>query len=139
MRAVGADELAASTAGIPVVWIKVGAFAIGAAVAGLGGGLYAHYTTFISPLAFGLPIAIVAVAYVLVGGLGSWLGPVVGVLFFLALTEGFRFLGEYRMMIYGMVVVIAMNVRPHGLIDAKMLRHLKGLLGSNRREGPGES
>jgi branched-chain amino acid transport system permease protein len=134
MRAVGSDELAAATAGISVVWIKVGAFAIGAAAAGLGGGLYAHYTTFISPLAFGLPIAIVAVAYVLVGGLGSWVGPVVGVLFFLALTEGLRFLGEYRMMIYGLVVVIAMNIRPHGLIDAKMLRHFKGMLRNTRRE-----
>ena len=139
MRAVGADELAAATAGIPVVWIKVGAFAIGAAAAGLGGGLYAHYTTFISPLAFGLPIAIVAVAYVLVGGLGSWLGPVVGVLFFLALTEGFRFLGEYRMMIYGLVVVIAMNIRPHGLVDAKMLRHVKNMLRNNRRGGREET
>ena len=128
MRAVGADELAAATAGIRVVWIKVGAFAIGAAAAGLGGGLYAHYTTFVSPLAFGLPIAIIAVAYVLVGGLGSWVGPVVGVLFFMALTEGLRFLGEYRMMIYGLVVVIAMNVRPHGLIDVKMLHHVKRLL-----------
>ena len=130
VRAVGADELAAATAGVNVVWIKVGAFAIGAATAGLGGGLYAHYTTFLSPLAFGLSIAIVAVAYVLVGGLGSWLGPVAGVLFFLALTEGLRFLGEYRMMIYGLAVVIAMNVRPHGLIDAKMMHRLKDLLGS---------
>jgi branched-chain amino acid transport system permease protein len=128
VRAVGADELAAATAGVNVVWIKVGAFAIGAAAAGLGGGLYAHYTTFLSPLAFGLSVAIIAVAYVLVGGLGSWLGPVVGVLFFLALTEGLRFLGEYRMMIYGIVVVIAMNVRPHGLIDAKMVYRLKSLL-----------
>jgi branched-chain amino acid transport system permease protein len=130
MRAVGTDELAAATAGISVVWIKVGAFAIGAAAAGLGGGLYAHYTTFLSPLAFGLSVAIIAVAYVLVGGLGSWLGPVAGVLFFLALTEGLRFLGEYRMMIYGLAVVIAMNVRPHGLIDAKMMHRLKELLGT---------
>ena len=133
MRAVGADELAAATAGVRVVWIKVGAFAIGAAAAGLGGGLYAHYTTFLSPLAFGLAIAIIAVAYVLVGGLGSWLGPVAGVLFFLALTEGLRFLGEYRMMIYGIVVVIAMNVRPHGLIDANMVHRLKGLLRAGTR------
>jgi branched-chain amino acid transport system permease protein len=130
MRAVGADELAAATAGISVVWIKVGAFAIGAAAAGLGGGLYAHYTTFLSPLAFGLSVAIIAVAYVLVGGLGSWLGPVAGVLFFLALTEGLRFLGEYRMMIYGLAVVIAMNVRPHGLVDAKIMHRLKDLLGT---------
>jgi branched-chain amino acid transport system permease protein len=133
VRAVGADELAAATAGVNVVWIKVGAFAIGAAAAGLGGGLYAHYTTFLSPLAFGLSVAIIAVAYVLVGGLGSWLGPVVGVLFFLALTEGLRFLGEYRMMIYGLVVVIAMNVRPHGLIDTKMVQRLKDLLRAGAR------
>jgi branched-chain amino acid transport system permease protein len=133
VRAVGADELAAATAGVNVVWIKVGAFAIGAAAAGLSGGLYAHYTTFLSPLAFGLSISIIAVAYVLVGGLGSWLGPVAGVLFFLALTEGLRFLGEYRMMIYGIVVVIAMNVRPHGLIDANVVHRLKDLLRAGAR------
>ncbi len=127
VRAVGADELAAATSGISVVWIKVGAFAIGAAAAGLGGGLYAHYTTFLSPLAFGLSVAIIAVAYALVGGLGSWLGPVAGVLFFLALTEGLRFLGEYRMMIYGIVVVLAMNLRPHGFIDASMMHRLRDL------------
>ncbi len=133
VRAVGADELAAATAGINVVWIKVGAFAIGAAAAGLGGGLYAHYTTFLSPLAFGLSVAIIAVAYVLVGGLGSWLGPVAGVLFFLVLTEGLRFLGEYRMMIYGAVVVIAMNVRPYGLVDAKMVHLVKNLFRTGAR------
>ena len=131
--------MAAATAGISVVWIKVGAFAIGAAAAGLGGGLYAHYTTFLSPLAFGLSIAIIAVAYVLVGGLGSWLGPVAGVLFFLALTEGLRFLGEYRMMIYGLAVVIAMNVRPHGLIDAKIMHRLKDLLGSRAQSARKET
>jgi len=139
MRAVGADELAAATAGISVVWIKVGAFAIGAAAAGLGGGLYAHFTTFLSPLAFGLSVAIIAVAYVLVGGLGSWLGPVAGVLFFLALTEGLRFLGEYRMMIYGLAVVIAMNVRPYGLIDAKLMHRLKDLLGSRAQSARKET
>lgn len=128
MRAVGADELAASMVGIRVVWIKVGAFTIGAAAAGLGGGLYAHYTTFLSHQAFGLSLALIAVAYVLVGGLGSFLGPIVGVLFFLALTEGLRFLGEYRMLIYGVVVVVAMNVRPHGLVDADVMHRLKNLL-----------
>ena len=128
MRAVGADELAASMVGIRVVWIKVGAFTIGAAAAGLGGGLYAHYTTFLSHQAFGLSLALIAVAYVLVGGLGSFLGPIVGVLFFLALTEGLRFLGDYRMLIYGAVVVVAMNVRPHGLVDADVMHRLKNLL-----------
>ncbi len=128
MRAVGADELAAAMVGIRVVWIKVGAFTIGAAAAGLGGGLYAHYTTFLSHQAFGLSLALIAVAYVLVGGLGSFLGPIVGVLFFLALTEGLRFLGDYRMLIYGVVVVVAMNVRPHGLVDADVMHRLKNLL-----------
>ncbi len=131
IRAVGADELAAAMVGIRVVWVKVGAFAIGAAVAGLAGGLYAHYTTFLSHQAFGLSLGVIAVAYVLVGGLGSFLGPVAGVLFFLALTEGLRFLGEYRMLIYGVMVVLAMNVRPHGLVDASIVRKLKRF--ANRR------
>ncbi len=125
MRAVGGDELAASMVGIRIVWVKVGAFTIGASVAGLAGGLYAHYTTFLSPLAFGLSLAVIAVAYVLVGGLGSFLGPVVGVVFFLLRTEGLRFLGEYRMIIYCMIVVLMMNVRPHGLIDDAVVHRVK--------------
>ncbi len=128
IRAVGADELAASMVGIRVVWVKVGAFAIGAAVAGLAGGLYAHYTTFLSHQACGFSLGVIAVAYVLVGGLGSFAGPVAGVLFFLALTEGLRFLGEYRMVIYGVVVILAMNVRPHGLVDAAVVQRFKHLV-----------
>ncbi len=128
MRAVGADELAAAMVGIRVVWVKVGAFAIGAAAAGLAGGVYAHYTTFLSHQAFGLHLGVIAVAYALVGGLGSFLGPIVGVVFFLLLTEGLRFLGEYRMIIYGAIVVLAMNVRPHGFVDNAMVRRLKHLI-----------
>ena len=52
-------------------------------------------------------------------------------LFFLGLTEGFRFLGEYRMLIYGAMVVLAMNVRPHGLVDASLVRRFKRF--ANRR------
>lgn len=128
IRAVGADELAAAMVGIRVVWVKVGAFAIGAAVAGMAGGLYAHYTTFLSHQAFGLSLGIIAVAYALVGGLGSFLGPITGVVFFLLLTEGLRFLGEYRMIIYGAIVVLAMNVRPHGLVDHSVMQKLKHLI-----------
>ena len=138
IRAVGADDLAASMVGIRVVWVKVGAFTIGAAVAGLGGGLYAHYTTFLGHQAFGLNLAIMTVAYALVGGLGSVLGPVTGVVFFLLLTEGLRGLGEYRMIIYGAILVLAMNVRPHGLIDETMvhrLKHLIRLRPGSRKEG----
>ena len=72
-------------------------------------------------------MGVIAVAYVLVGGLGSFAGPVAGVLFFLVLTEGLRFLGEYRMLIYGVVVILAMNVRPHGLVDAAVVRRFKHL------------
>ena len=48
--------------------------------------------------------------------------------FFLLLTEGLRFLGEYRMMIYGIIVVLAMNVRPHGLIDEAIAHRFKRLV-----------
>jgi branched-chain amino acid transport system permease protein len=128
IRAVGADELAASMVGIHVVRVKVGAFAIGAFVAGLGGGVYAHYTTFLSHTAFGLSLGVMAVAYALVGGVGSFAGPIAGVVFFLLLTEGLRFLGEYRMMIYGVILVLAMNVRPHGLVDEAVVHWFKQMV-----------
>lgn len=133
-RAIGEDEHAASMVGVNVVRMKVLAFAIGGAVAGLAGGLYAHYTTFVDYATFRFQVGVLAVAYTLVGGTASVAGPLLGVAFFTAITEGFRFLGEYRLYAYGAFIVAAMLVRPFGIVDQHLVGRLRRSLG---RPGPG--
>ncbi|HEY3238805.1 MAG TPA: branched-chain amino acid ABC transporter permease [Acidimicrobiia bacterium] len=133
-RAIGEDEHAASMVGVDVVAMKVLAFAIGGAVAGLAGGLYAHYTTFADYATFRFQVGVLAVAYTLVGGTASVAGPLLGVAFFTAITEGFRSLGEYRLYAYGAFIVAAMLVRPFGILDQRLLSFLRR---SINRPGPG--
>lgn len=134
LRAVGDDELAAQSVGINLTATKVSAMTIGGAIAGLAGGLYAHYTTHIEHLAFGVVQAIFAVAYPLIGGLASVFGTLVAVIFVQGiLVEGLRFLGDWRNLLFGGLIIVAMLVRPSGLLDAHMLQRLRRLFGLGRR------
>jgi branched-chain amino acid transport system permease protein len=135
-RAIGDDEHAAAMAGVDVVTMKVTAFAIGGAVAGLAGGLYAHYTTFVESGTFGFQVGVLAVAYTLVGGTASVAGPLLGVVFFTAITEGFRFLDEYRLFAYGTFIMLAMLVRPFGMIDDRLAGWARRLLRRRRSATP---
>lgn len=129
LRAVGEDELAAASVGINVTAAKVAAMTVGAFVAGLGGGLFAHYLTWVSHEEFGVLLATLAVAYALVGGTGSVLGPIAGVLFFAFLIEGLRFLGDWRNLLYGALIIAMMNLRPRGIVDPAVGRRLAALVG----------
>jgi len=127
LRAVGEDELAASSVGINLTAAKVSAMTLGGFVAGMAGALYAHYASYVSQEDFGVLLATFAIAYALVGGTGSVLGPVAGVLFFSLLIDGLRFLGDWRNLLFGVLIVAMMNLRPHGLVDAGLVRRLAGL------------
>jgi branched-chain amino acid transport system permease protein len=129
LRAVGEDELAASSVGINLTAVKVSAMTLGGFVAGMAGALYAHYASYVSQEDFGVLLATFAIAYALVGGAGSVLGPVAGVLFFSLLIDGLRFLGDWRNLLFGILIVAMMNLRPHGLIDAGLVRRLAALRG----------
>ncbi len=133
LRAVGEDELAASSVGINLTTAKVSAMTAGGVVAGLAGALYAHYASYVSQEDFGVLLATFAIAYPLVGGIGSVLGPVAGVLFFSLLVDGLRFLGDWRNLLFGVLIIIMMNLRPHGIIDAGLLRRLGGRLLARRK------
>ena len=122
LRAVGEDEVAAASVGVNLTAAKVSAMTIGAVVAGLAGGLYAHYATYVSYEDFGVLLATFAIAYPLIGGTGSVLGPIAGVLFFGFLIEGLRFLGELRNLLFGVLIIVMMNLRPPGIIDAAVAR-----------------
>ncbi len=128
LRAVGEDELAASSVGINLTAAKVAAMTAGGFVAGLAGALYAHYATYVSQEDFGVLLATFAIAYALIGGTGSVLGPIAGVLFFSLLIDGLRFLGDWRNLLFGVLIVAMMNLRPHGIIDVDLVRRLVSLL-----------
>ncbi|MEK6666160.1 MAG: branched-chain amino acid ABC transporter permease [candidate division NC10 bacterium] len=128
LRAVGEDELAASSVGINLTAVKVAAMTAGGFVAGLAGALYAHYATYVSQEDFGVLLATFAIAYALIGGTGSVLGPIAGVLFFSLLIDGLRFLGDWRNLLFGVLIVAMMNLRPHGIIDVGLVRRVASLL-----------
>lgn len=133
LRAVGEDELAAQSVGLNLTALKVSAMTIGGAIAGLGGGIYAHYTTHIEHASFGILLATFALAYPILGGLGSVFGTVVAAIFVQGfLVEGLRFLGDWRNLLFGALIVLAMNVRPKGFLDARALLGIKRLFGGRR-------
>jgi branched-chain amino acid transport system permease protein len=131
LRAVGEDEVAAQSAGVNLTAVKVSAMTIGGAIAGLAGGLYAHYTTHIEHLSFNVLVATFAIAYPIVGGLSNVLGTLLAVIFVqVFLIEGLRDLGDWRNLLFGALIVLAMNLRPRGFLDARALALLARLAGS---------
>lgn len=121
LRAVGEDELAAQSVGINLTTVKVSAMTIGGAIAGLGGSIYAHYTTHIEHASFGILLATFAIAYPILGGLGSVFGTVLAALFVQGfLIEGLRFLGDWRSLLFGVLIVVVMLVRPNGLLTRSL-------------------
>ena len=116
-RAVGEDEVAAQGAGIDLTAAKVSAFGIGGAVAGLAGGLFAHTTTHIEHGNFTILLATFAIAYPILGGLASLAGTLVAVVLIQGvLVEGLRFMGDWRSLLFGALILVVMLVRPSGVI-----------------------
>jgi branched-chain amino acid transport system permease protein len=136
LRAVGEDELAAQSSGINVTAVKVTAMTVGGVIAGAGGGLFAHYTTHIEHVQFGVVLATFAVAYPILGGLSNVFGTLLAVIFIQGfLIEGLRFMGDWRNLLFGGLIVLAMNVRPRGLIDAGAIAGLRRFLRNKERAG----
>ena len=134
LRAVGEDEVAAQSCGINLTAVKVSAMTAGGAIAGLAGGLYAHYTTHIEQSNFTILVATFAIAYPILGGLSSVFGTLAAVIFIQGfLVEGLRFLGDWRTLLFGALIVLVMNIRPSGLLDARTTTMLRRLFG--RKEG----
>jgi branched-chain amino acid transport system permease protein len=120
LRAVGEDEIAAQSVGLNLTAVKVSAFTIGGAIAGVGGGLYAHYTTHIEHSNFNVLVATFAIAYPIVGGLSNVFGTVAAVIFVQGfLIEGLRGLGDWRNLLFGALIVLAMNLRPQGFFGRR--------------------
>lgn len=128
IRALGADEVAADVAGISIVRYRMLVFVEGAAVAGLAGGFYAYFNNVVHPEIFGYHRAVDILLYAVLGGSGIVWGPVVGALSLSLIPESLRFLQDYKLVIFGALVVIMMAVRPQGLIDKPLVNTLKATL-----------
>lgn len=127
-RAVEEDEVAAAMAGINVTAVKVFAFTLGGFVAGLAGALFVHYSTYIDHQMVTLPLAVSSVIYPMLGGLGSFWGAILGAALLIFLTEGLRVLQEFRLVVYGALIILTMLFRPRGIIDEAMVVRVRAFL-----------
>lgn len=127
--AVADDEHTARTLGIDVTRYKLAAFVLGTALAGLAGGLYAHFTRFVIPDAFGFTVSISILAMVIIGGIGSIWGVLLSAVFLTLLPELFRFINDYKLLIYGALLLAVMRFAPDGLAGmVAAWRRPKGVL-----------
>lgn len=113
--AVADDEDTAKTLAINVGGYKLAAFAIGTALAGLAGGLYVYFARFISPGSFGFLPSIGVLSMVVIGGIGSVTGVVLATVLLTLLPEMFRFVSDYKLLIYGLLLFGVMRFAPEGL------------------------
>ena len=117
LRQVGHDEVLAASQGLPVLRLQLLAVAAAGALAALGGGLYAHRATYIEPALFDPMLGVHAVGYALIGGLGTALGPLLGVMFDIGLLEATKVFAGWRMVVFGGLVALFLRFRPRGLLD----------------------
>jgi branched-chain amino acid transport system permease protein len=139
--AVRDDEIAAEAMGINTTKYKVAAFVIGAFFAGVAGGLYAHSTLFLTPNGFGFMLSITYVVMVILGGMGNTVGVILAAILLTLLPEGLRmvadiehlpglaterplsWVGDTRMIIYSLLLILLMLTRPQGLFSFKKTGH----------------
>jgi branched-chain amino acid transport system permease protein len=124
------DEQAASAMSVDIVRFKVIAFVLGSGLAGLAGGFYAHFLTFIMPQNFGFGQSILILCMVVFGGIGTRWGPLIGAALLGILPEISRPIMEYRTLLYGLLLVAMMRFQPSGLLgpDSILVKSLtKGL------------
>lgn len=117
------DEIAAEAMGINSTKYKMIAFIIGSSMAGLAGGLYAHFNTFLDPASFNFSKSNEILMYVVLGGMGSLSGTVLGTSILIYLPESLRGLSsvikDYRMLIYALLLITMMIFRPQGILGTR--------------------
>jgi len=125
IRAIKDDELAAEVNGVNVFRYKLLIFSISAAIAGLAGAFYAHHMSFIDPKAFTFEQSILMLSIIILGGMGSIYGSILGAIVLAVVPEVLRGLVEYRQIIYGVLIVFMVIVRPSGLLGSVNLEHIR--------------
>ncbi|MEA1934352.1 MAG: branched-chain amino acid ABC transporter permease [Thermodesulfobacteriota bacterium] len=111
------DEIACQAMGIDKTKTKLTAFALGATWAGMVGVIFAAKTTFINPASFTFLESAIILSVVVLGGMGSIAGVIIGALILILLPEYLRAFSDYRMLLFGAIMVIMMVFRPQGIIS----------------------
>jgi branched-chain amino acid transport system permease protein len=125
--AIRDDEVAAEALGVDTTSYKVLAFVLGAFFAGVAGGLFAHYLSYLNPNSFTFLKSIEVIAMVVLGGMGSISGAVLAAVILTLLPEVLRPVKEYRMVIYSLMLIVLMITRPGGLLGSREIS-VAGLL-----------
>ncbi len=118
-EAIREDEDVASFMGVSTFKYKLWAFVIGGAIGGMSGVIYASQVLSIQPDLFTLNLSIMILACVVFGGMGNIWGVIFGAVLLGYLPEKLRFLSDIRILIFGLLMVVMMNLRPNGLIPRK--------------------
>jgi branched-chain amino acid transport system permease protein len=117
--AIREDEIAAEAMGVHTTRAKVIAFVVSSAMAGVAGGLFAHYLMYINTNSFTFLRSFEIIIMIVIGGLGSITGSVLGAVLFISLTEGLREFAQYRMVLFSLLLIVLMIVRPQGILGHK--------------------
>jgi branched-chain amino acid transport system permease protein len=126
--AVRDDEIAAEAMGINTTRYKVLAFVLGSFFAGIAGALYAHYITYITPEGFNFMKSVDVVVMVILGGMGNVFGVLLAAIILTVLNELLRSFEQYRMIVFALLLIIMMILRPQGLLGGLHWK-FKGRLG----------
>ncbi|MEZ5785227.1 MAG: branched-chain amino acid ABC transporter permease [Xanthobacteraceae bacterium] len=119
-NALRADEVAARSVGINVVWFKVLAFAVDAFLAAFAGVVYAFYISYIAPDNFTFLVSVTLMTMVIVGGMDNVVGVILGAFLLTLLPEKLRAFSDYRLLFYGLVVIGFLMIRPQGLLPQRL-------------------
>lgn len=129
IQAVGSDEDAAEVLGVNITSTKLTAFSSGAFIAGIGGGIFAHYEEYIEPFMFDVMHAVEFIVFTIFGGIQIFWGPIFGALVLTLIPEFLRVIQEWRMELFGALLIVMMIVRPQGVIGLDTVQRIKKILG----------
>jgi len=127
-QAIGNDEGAAEIMGVNITAAKLTAFSVGAFIAGIGGGIFAHYQEYIEPLMFGVMQGVEFIVFTIFGGIQIFWGPIFGAFVLTFLPEFFRVIQNWRMELYGVLLIVMMIIRPRGVIGLDTIQGIKKML-----------
>jgi branched-chain amino acid transport system permease protein len=114
--AIREDEIAAEAMGVDTTRSKVISFVVSSAMAGVAGGLFGHYLMYIHTNTFTFIKSFEIIIMIVIGGLGSITGSVIGAVLYIFLTEGLREFAQYRMVLFSLLLIVIMIVRPQGIL-----------------------
>ena len=119
LLAIREDELVAASMGAPVARFKALSFVISSVFAGLAGCLYAYFLSTVTPESFGFNQSVILLAMLIIGGTSTIRGAVFGAVLLTLIPEMFRFAADYRMLVFGLFLVLVLRFQPEGLIGER--------------------